>query len=184
MLELYLHSPKLFRCFLLNYLSTGTSLFCSNPLGTPAERIYVAHSALAELQPGISSLHCLPSRSGCFYFKEWTSFSLLPIEPLLKIDALLHPEWSVSEITYCDVLHHAEIVFPPCRVEESRRKPKRADESRSEPSQPKGGMFILRRSTTVGYTRYAISTTLERTFSGGCTIEATFWLYKWSGLQF
>jgi hypothetical protein len=69
------------------------------------------------------------------------------------------------------VLHHAEIVFPPCRAEESRREPKKAEESRSEPSQQKGGIFILRCSATVGYTRYAISTTTERTFSGGCTIE-------------
>jgi hypothetical protein len=71
------------------------------------------------------------------------------------------------------VLHHAEIVFPPCRAEESRRKPKRAtkaEESRSEPSQQKRGMFILRCSRTVGYTRYAISTTIERTLSA-CTIE-------------
>jgi hypothetical protein len=52
-----------------------------------------------------------------------------------------------------------------------RAVPKRADESRSYPSQQKGGIFILRCSATVGYTRYAISTTIERTFSGGCTIE-------------
>jgi hypothetical protein len=32
-------------------------------------------------------------------------------------------------------------------------------------------MFILRCSATVGFTRYAISTTIERTFSSGCTIE-------------
>jgi hypothetical protein len=44
-------------------------------------------------------------------------------------------------------------------------------------------MFILRCSATVGYTRYAISTTIERTFSGGCTIEATSWLCKRSGQQ-
>jgi hypothetical protein len=78
---------------------------------------------------------------------------------------------------YCDVLHHAEIVF-------HRAVPKRAEESRSEPSQQKGGMFILRCSAAVDYTRYAISTTIERTFSGGCTIEATSCLYKRSGLQF
>jgi hypothetical protein len=60
---------------------------------------------------------------------------------------------------------------------------KRAEESRSEPSQQKGGVFILRCSATVGYTRYAISTTIERTSSGGCTIGATSWLYKRSGQQ-
>jgi hypothetical protein len=43
-------------------------------------------------------------------------------------------------------------------------------------------MFILRCSATVDYTRYAISTT-EMTFSGGCTIEATSWLYMRSGQQ-
>jgi hypothetical protein len=47
----------------------------------------------------------------------------------------------------------------------------KAEESRSKPSQQKGEKFILRCSATVGYTRYAISTTIERTFSGGCTIE-------------
>jgi hypothetical protein len=56
------------------------------------------------------------------------------------------------------------------RAEESRREPTKAEENRSEPNQQKGGMFILRCSATVGYTRYAIST-IERTFSGGCTIE-------------
>jgi hypothetical protein len=64
-----------------------------------------------------------------------------------------------------------------------RAVPTKAEESRSEPSQQKGGMFILRCSAAVGYTRYAISTTVERTFSGGCTIEATSWLYKRSGQQ-
>jgi hypothetical protein len=45
---------------------------------------------------------------------------------------------------YCDVLHHAEIVFPPCRAEESRRKPKRADESRRKPkwAEPKKGRNV------------------------------------------
>jgi hypothetical protein len=57
------------------------------------------------------------------------------------------------------VLHHAEIVFPSCRTEKSRRKPKGA-----EPT--KGGMFILRCSATVGYTRYAISTTMATVFGG------------------
>jgi hypothetical protein len=47
------------------------------------------------------------------------------------------------------------------RAQESRRKQKRADESRSEPSQQKGGMFIIRCSATVGYTRHAISTVLQ-----------------------
>jgi hypothetical protein len=51
-----------------------------------------------------------------------------------------------------------------------------AEESRSEPSQQKGGMFILCCSATVGYTRYVISITIERTFSGGCTIEG--YIYK------
>jgi hypothetical protein len=77
----------------------------------------------------------------------------------------------LQSLLVSEVLHHAEIVFPACRAIESRRKPKRADESRSEPSQQKGGTFILRCSATVGYTRYAVSTTIERTFSGGCTIE-------------
>jgi hypothetical protein len=54
----------------------------------------------------------------------------------------------------------------PCR-----REPTKAEESRSEPSQQKGGKFILCCPATVDYTRYAISTTIERTFSGGCTIE-------------
>jgi hypothetical protein len=71
----------------------------------------------------------------------------------------------------------------PKRAEESRRELTKAEESRSERSQQKGGMFILRCSATVGYTRYAISTTIERTFSGGCTIEATSWLYKRSCQQ-
>jgi hypothetical protein len=63
----------------------------------------------------------------------------------------------------------------PCRNRVStvpcRREPTKAEESRSEPSQQKGGMFILRCSATVGYTRHAISTTIEKTFSGRCTIE-------------
>jgi hypothetical protein len=71
----------------------------------------------------------------------------------------------------------------PKSAQESRQEPTKAEESRSEPSQQKGGMFILRCSATVDYTRYAISTTIERTFSGGCTIEATSWLYKRSGQQ-
>jgi hypothetical protein len=71
----------------------------------------------------------------------------------------------------------------PKRAEESRREPTKAEESPSEPSQQKGGMFILRCSATVGYARYAISTKRERTFSDGCTIEATSWLFKRSGQQ-
>jgi hypothetical protein len=47
-----------------------------------------------------------------------------------------------------------------------RAVPKRAEESRSEPSQQKGGIFILRCSATVGYTRYAISTTIATVFGG------------------
>jgi hypothetical protein len=58
----------------------------------------------------------------------------------------------------------------PKRAEESRREPTKGEESRSESSQQKGGMFILRCSATVGYTRYAIST-IERTLSDACTIE-------------
>jgi hypothetical protein len=76
-----------------------------------------------------------------------------------------------SNLAYCDVLHHAEFLFPLCRAEESRREPTKAEGSRSKPSQQKGGMFKLRCFATVGYTRYAISTTIVRTFSGGCTIE-------------
>jgi hypothetical protein len=34
-------------------------------------------------------------------------------------------------VKYCDVLHHAEIVFPPCRAEESRKKPKKSEVSRA-----------------------------------------------------
>jgi hypothetical protein len=67
---------------------------------------------------------------------------------------------------YCDVLHHAEIVFPPCRAEESQKEPTKAEESRSEPSQQKGGMFILRCPATVGYKRYAISTAIATVFGG------------------
>jgi hypothetical protein len=54
----------------------------------------------------------------------------------------------------------------PTIAEESRGEPTIAEESRSEPSQQKGGMFIFRCSATVGYTRYAISTTIATVFGG------------------
>jgi hypothetical protein len=73
------------------------------------------------------------------------------------------------------------------RAEESRRKPKKAEESRlkpkkkrNEPSQQKGGIFILRCSATVGYTHYAISTTTETVF-GGVRSEELSW--KSSAIQ-
>jgi hypothetical protein len=86
----------------------------------------------------------------------------------------LHDQYDIKEHTYCDVLHHAEIMFPPCRAEESRREPTKAEESWSEPNQQKGGMFILRCSATVGYTRYAISTKIVTVF-GGVRSEELSW---------
>jgi hypothetical protein len=57
----------------------------------------------------------------------------------------------------------------PKRAEENRREPTKAEESRSVRSQQKGGMFILRCSATVAYTRYAIS--IITTVFGGVRSE-------------
>jgi hypothetical protein len=82
--------------------------------------------------------------------------------------------WVASQFTcmspylQCQYIYNILILWhvTPCRNRVStvpcRREPTRAEESRSEQSCC---------SATVGYTRYAIGTTIERTFSGGCTIE-------------
>jgi hypothetical protein len=66
------------------------------------------------------------------------------------------------------------------RAEEIRREPTKAEESRSEPSQQKGGMFILRCSATVGYTRYAFSITIATVFGGVRSVELS---WKPSAIQ-
>jgi hypothetical protein len=60
------------------------------------------------------------------------------------------------------------------RTEKIRREPTKTEERRSEPSQQNGGMFIFRCSAKVGYTRYAISTTIATVF-GGVRSEELSW---------
>jgi hypothetical protein len=75
---------------------------------------------------------------------------------------------------YGQILWHVT----PCRNRVStvpcQREPTKAEESRSEPSQQKGRMFILCCSATVGYTCYAISTTIATVF-GGVRSEELSW---------
>jgi hypothetical protein len=67
----------------------------------------------------------------CTFFKIKSIKTLCSVIYVALNSKICEDTISNSGCTYCDVLHHAEIVFPPCCAEERRRKPKEAEVSRA-----------------------------------------------------